>query len=96
MRRVVGLAANTVPLRLAVDPGGSIGALLQQVGRRVRDALRHQRYWASELRQDLGLTPDQPALYGMLVNFRPADEDFDFAVSQSGNTISQWGASKTL
>ncbi|HWX30080.1 MAG TPA: amino acid adenylation domain-containing protein [Steroidobacteraceae bacterium] len=79
MRRVVGLAANTVPLRLALDPGGSIDALLQQVGRRVRDALRHQRYQASKLRQHLGLTPDQPALYGTLVNFRPLDEDVDFA-----------------
>ncbi len=79
MRRVTGLAANIVPLRLSIDPGGSIGELLQQVGRRVRDALRHQRYWAGELRQDLGLTPDQPALYGTLVNFKPVDEDFDFA-----------------
>ena len=79
MRRVVGPAANIVPLRLAVDPSGSIGALLLQVGRRLRGALRHQRYGVSELRQDLGLTPDQPALYGTQVNFKPIDEDFDFA-----------------
>jgi nonribosomal peptide synthetase DhbF len=79
MRRVVGMTMNVLPLRLAVDPGGSIGTLLRQVGRRVRDALRHQRYWASELRHDLGLMPDQPALYGTLVNFRPVDEEFDFA-----------------
>ena len=79
MRRVVGMAMNTVPLRLAVEPGGSIGALLQQVGRRVRDALRHQRYCASDLRRDLGLTPDQPSLFGTVVNFKPVDEDFDFA-----------------
>jgi nonribosomal peptide synthetase DhbF len=79
MRRVVGMAMNIVPLRLTVEPGGSIGALLQQVGRHVRDALRHQRYCASELRQDLGLTPDDPSLYGTVVNFKPVDEDFDFA-----------------
>ena len=79
MRRVVGLAANTVPLRLTVNADGSIGALVQQAGRQVRDALRHQRYWASELRQNLGLTPDEQALYGTLVNFRPVDEDYNFA-----------------
>ena len=79
MHRVVGLATNLVPLRLKVAPEESIGSLLDHVGRRFRDALRHQRYWSSELREDLGLTPDQPALYGMVVNFKPADEDFDFA-----------------
>jgi amino acid adenylation domain-containing protein len=79
MRRVVGMASNIVPLRLYVDPDVSLRALLKQVGRRVRDALRHQRYWTSELRRDLGLTPDQPPFYGSLVNFRPIDEDFDFA-----------------
>ncbi len=79
MRRVVGMASNIVPLRLYVDQDVSLRALLEQVGRRVRDALRHQRYWTSELRRDLGLTPDQPPFYGSLVNFRPIDEDFDFA-----------------
>jgi amino acid adenylation domain-containing protein len=79
MRRVVGMASNIVPLRLSVDPGVSLRALLGQVGRRVRDALRHQRYWTSEMRRDLGLTPDQPPLYGMMVNFKPVDEDFGFA-----------------
>jgi nonribosomal peptide synthetase DhbF len=79
MRRVVGLATNVVPLRLVVDLNGTIGTLLKQVGRRVRDALRHQRYPASELRADLGLTPDHPALYGTLVNSRPADGDLNFA-----------------
>ena len=79
MRRVVGVAANILPLRLSIDWGGSIGALLKQVGRRVRDTLRHQRYSASELRKDLGLTPDQPALYGTIVNFRPLEDDVDFA-----------------
>ena len=79
MRRVVGLATNTVPLRLSVDPGMPIGTLLQQAGRQIRGAMRHQRYRASELRRDLGLTPDQPALYGLIVNFMPIDEDVDFA-----------------
>jgi nonribosomal peptide synthetase DhbF len=91
MHRIVGLAANVVPLRLTVDPGESIGALLQQVGRRLRDALRHQRYWASELRQDLGMTPNRPALYGTLVNFKPADNNFNFAgVPTREHDLSVW------
>ena len=79
LRRIVGLASNVVPLRLSVAFSASFGDLLRQAGRRVRDALRHQRYWAGALRQDLGLTPDQPDVYGTLINFIPIDEDFDFA-----------------
>jgi amino acid adenylation domain-containing protein len=56
-----------------------IGMLLQQARRQIRGAMRHQRYRASELRRDLGLTPDRSALYGLIVNFMPIDEDVDFA-----------------
>ena len=45
----------------------------------MRDALRHQRYPARALRQDLGITPNQPDIYGTLINFIPIDEDLDFA-----------------
>jgi nonribosomal peptide synthetase DhbF len=78
-RRVVGLAANIVPLRLTVDLASTFSDLLQQSGRRMREALRHQRYPASALRQDLGLAPNEPDIYGTLVNFIPIDEDFDIA-----------------
>lgn len=79
VRHVIGMAAKVVPLRLTVDPFGSIGELLQHVGRRMRGALRHQRYESSELRRALGLRREEPALYGTLVNFKPADEDLDFS-----------------
>ena len=79
LRRIVGLASNIVPLRLPVDLAATFGDLLQETGRRTREALRHQRYPAGALRQDLGLAPNQPDIYGALVNFIPIDEDFDIA-----------------
>ena len=79
LRRVVGLASNVVPLRLTVDLASTFDDLLQQTGRRMREALRHQRYPASVLRQDFGLAPNEPDIYGTLMNFIPIDEDFDIA-----------------
>ena len=83
LRRTVGLASNVVPLRLSVDPATSFGVVVRQAGQRLREALRHQRYWTGALREDLGLSPHQPDVYGTLINFIPIDEDFDFA----GHTI---------
>ncbi len=80
-RRIVGLASNVVPLRLTVDLAPTFSDLLQQTGRSMRDALRHQRYPASALRQDLGLAANEPDIYGTVINFIPLDEDFDIAGS---------------
>ena len=79
LRRIVGLASNVVPLRLTVDLAPTLSDLLQQTGRRMREALRHQRYPAGALRRDLGLAPTDTEIYGALINFIPIDEDFDIA-----------------
>jgi amino acid adenylation domain-containing protein len=79
LRRIVGMASNIVPLRLTIDPALTFSDLLQQTGRRMREALRHQRYPARALRQDLGLASDEPDVYGTVINFIPLEEDFDFA-----------------
>ena len=79
LRRIVGLASNIVPLRVTVDLTSTFSDLLQHTGRRMREALRHQRYPASVMRQDLGLGPSEPEIYGTLINFIPIDEDFDIA-----------------
>jgi amino acid adenylation domain-containing protein len=78
-RRAVGLAANVVPLRLSIESGDSFDALLRQTARRMREALRHQRYSIENLRRDIGLGPDQPEIYSAFVNFTPLDEDLTFA-----------------
>ena len=46
LRRVVGPAMNVVPLRIAVHPAESTADVVRQAGRRMREAMRHQRYWA--------------------------------------------------
>jgi amino acid adenylation domain-containing protein len=79
LRRIVGLVANVVPVRLQVDLALPFGALVRLAGRRLRDAVRHQGYWSAALRHDLGLSADQPDIYGTLVNTIPMGDAFDFA-----------------
>jgi amino acid adenylation domain-containing protein len=87
LRRVPGFLANVVPLRLIVDADASIGALVQQAGIRTREALRHQRYWASALRADLNQLPADPNIYGTVVNFVSNDSTMDFAGQSARLTV---------
>ncbi len=79
LRRSGGFLTNTVPLRLAVDPGARFSKLVEHTAARIREAFRHQRYWSSALRRDLGLSANDPNVYGTVLNFLPNEADLDFA-----------------
>lgn len=68
--RVLAMAVNVVPLRLAVAPSRELDA----VARAARDELRavrpHARYRLEELRRDLRLAPGE-RVTGPLVNVKP-------------------------
>ena len=55
LRRVVGPAMNVVPLRIAIDPAELTLDVVRQAGRRMREAMRHQRYWAGARRRNFAL-----------------------------------------
>ncbi|MFE2442996.1 amino acid adenylation domain-containing protein [Streptomyces sp. NPDC059426] len=75
---VPGMVSNLVPLRLSVRPGDTVAGLLGQVSRRMRGALRHQRYRYEELRRDVGALADGRRLVGPRVNIIMFDYDLDF------------------
>lgn len=79
LRTVPGLAANVVPLRLTMAPEMSVADLLQQVGREVRQCLRHQQYRYEDLRRDLSLLSGNQHLFTTMVNVEPFDYDLRFA-----------------
>ena len=79
MRRVPGCVSNILPLRVEFSPADTFGSLLRQVAARKREMLRRQRYRAADLRRDLGLSPTDPEIYGMIVNTMPFSYDFTFA-----------------
>jgi nonribosomal peptide synthetase DhbF len=79
MRRYAGMFSNIMPLRLAVNSPEGFAGLLHETSCRIREALRHQRYPARNLRLDLGLSPDESDVYGTIVNFMPSDHGARFA-----------------
>src|SRR6202048_4866073 len=79
LRRVPGMVANAVPLRLAMKPGMSATSLIREVGRKVREAIRHQCYRYEDLRRDLNLLPTNQHLFTTVINIEPFDYDLRFA-----------------
>ena len=79
LRRVPGMVANAVPLRLAMSPGMSAASLIREVGRQVREAIRHQCYRYEDLRRDLNLLPANQHLFTTVINIEPFDYDIRFA-----------------
>ncbi|HTC53879.1 MAG TPA: condensation domain-containing protein, partial [Steroidobacteraceae bacterium] len=77
-RASTGFMSNVVPLRLQIDPGERFTDLLRQVGTRISEAFRHQRYGSSALRTDLGLAANAPNIFGPVLNFLPSDASFAF------------------
>jgi nonribosomal peptide synthetase DhbF len=78
-RSVPGMVANAVPLRLSIEPEMTVEALLRQVGKQVRQILRHQCYRYEDLRRDLHLLADNRQLFTTVINIEPFDYDLRFA-----------------
>ncbi|WCM95443.1 amino acid adenylation domain-containing protein [Acidovorax sp. NCPPB 2350] len=78
MRRTPGMVANVLPLRLAMRPDIPFTDLLREVGRQMRQLLRHQAYRYENLREDLDLLADNHHLFSTVVNVEPFDYDLRF------------------
>ena len=72
------MVANAVPLRLAMSSGMSATSLIREVGRQVREAIRHQSYRYEDLRRDLNLLPTNQHLFTTVINIEPFDYDLRF------------------
>lgn len=83
LRRMPSMLANAVPLRLRMKPTDTVTDIIQQVGRRVREALRHQRYRYEDLRRDLNLVGEGRHLFTSVVNIEPFDYDLHFGEART-------------
>jgi amino acid adenylation domain-containing protein len=91
MRSIIGMAANAVPLRLAISPENLIGDVIQRAAQKIQAALRHQRYRYEDLRRDLGFGPRDGEIAGTHLNFTPIDNNFKFANAKiHRNPLSNW------
>jgi nonribosomal peptide synthetase MxcG len=81
--RVPCMAMNIVPLRLALSPDASAGALTAQVAAEVRALRVHGRYRYEQLRRDLGLVGGGRRLFGPVVNIMPFADELRFGDARS-------------
>ncbi|WCM89255.1 non-ribosomal peptide synthetase [Acidovorax sp. NCPPB 3576] len=79
MRQVPAMVANALPLRLSMRADLPFPELVREVGRQMRQILRHQCYRYETLRSDLNLLLNHRQLFTTVVNVEPFDYDFRFA-----------------
>ncbi|MWV46109.1 amino acid adenylation domain-containing protein [Paenibacillus sp. HJL G12] len=77
--RVPGMVMNLLPLRVSVRSDMSLGGLLSEISREIRQIKHHQRYRHQDLRRDLKLLGEGRRLFGPLINVMPFTEDLSFA-----------------
>lgn len=78
LRRIPGMMANAIAVRLAMSPEVTLGDLVQQVSKAVMGGLRHQQYRYEDLRRDLGLLRQDQQISWTGINIEPFDYDLRF------------------
>ncbi|MFC3962728.1 amino acid adenylation domain-containing protein [Nocardia jiangsuensis] len=73
LRRSGGMIANVVPLRLAVGPATTVGAVIRAAQGELTGALRRQRYRQEDIFRDLGRAMDEAVSFGPSVNLMMVD-----------------------
>ncbi|MGH9379699.1 MAG: condensation domain-containing protein, partial [Thermoanaerobaculia bacterium] len=77
-RKLPGMAANAMPLRLAFAPETTAIELFEQVSQVVRRALRHQQYRYEDIHRDQGLLGKGEHLARLAINIEPFDYQLRF------------------
>ena len=74
-RKIPGMTANVLPIRLKICHETSLDELARQVSTTVSGALKHQRYRFEDMRRDLGLA-NVGSLFNLIINVMA----FDYAM----------------
>lgn len=82
-RRVPGMAANVLPLRVRVEPATTVAELLEDTRVALREVVAHQRYRGEDVRHDLALRGEHRRFFGPLINYVPFDYGVRFAGSRA-------------
>ncbi|QLH25738.1 amino acid adenylation domain-containing protein [Streptomyces sp. Rer75] len=69
-RRVPGMSANVLPLRLSVDPAAPFTDLAARADEAIALVQRHQRYRGEQLRRDLHYPQDGRRFFGPVLNIQ--------------------------
>ncbi|MGW3207780.1 AMP-binding protein, partial [Streptomyces sp. NPDC001135] len=75
LRRIPGMLAHAVPLRLPAGPGTAMADLVRRTSQETFHALRHLRYSSDELRRELPALSGRQGIFSPLVNYMSFDYD---------------------
>ncbi|MFE9491636.1 condensation domain-containing protein, partial [Streptomyces sp. NPDC006641] len=87
---VPGMAANMLPIRVAVSDDLTLQELVRRVGSSIRTALRHQRYRYEDMLRDLKLV-GRGNLFSLVVSAMPFD--YDLALGECSVQLKPLGGS---
>jgi enterobactin synthetase component F len=85
--RVPTMTMNVLPMRLALDEGQQLRALVADVSDRLRLARKHGRYRSEQLRRDLHLVGGDRHVHGPIVNVLPFEEAVTFDGVESRHLV---------
>jgi len=95
-RAAPGMTATVLPLRVRVDPAGTIRSLATEVADTIRTARRHQRFDPAGLVRELGWN-DGTSGFGPVVNLIAVDGPLRFgAASAVGDQLITTGATEDV
>jgi len=93
--RIPGMAANILPVRIAITPGTRAGELVRQASKALADAVRHQRYQYSDILGDFKRV-GSGQLYGLIVNVMPFAYPERFGAATATRTGLSSGPAESL
>ncbi|MYV40939.1 AMP-binding protein, partial [Streptomyces sp. SID1328] len=87
LRHIMGMTSNILPLRLAVTPDMTVGALVRAVAAEMRGAMRHRRFSREQLARELNLADDGARLTDVVVNIMGFEYGLDFGGSAATSRL---------
>ncbi|MFF4118056.1 amino acid adenylation domain-containing protein, partial [Streptomyces sp. NPDC001714] len=95
LRRVPGMTTNVLPVRTAIRPGTTLGALARRVAEAMRGGLRHQRYRFEDMLRDLNRV-DEGIDSGLVINTVPNPGPLRFGAAEATVRLLAGGAVEDL
>ena len=87
-RNMPACLMNVVPLRCRFSRGTGIEAAIKEAALTMGNALSHPLYRMEDIREDLGLRPNDPHLLGLSINLMPFRSDSHGGLSWTSHNLS--------
>jgi nonribosomal peptide synthetase DhbF len=87
-RNMAACLVNVVPLRCRFSQGVGVEAAIKEAALAMANALSHPLYRMEDIREDLGLRPNDPHLLGLRINLMPFRSDSRGSLNWTSHNLS--------